>query len=381
MTSRRILFIDQYASIGGGQKVLLQLVEISLQNGHQAVILAPAKGDLESCVRDRYDKNVSFINLDEIPLTHGKKGLKDLFILFASFFRALKHRSLFAWSDVIYVNGPRFYFMTFIFSFVFKKKYFYHIHLNHSSIEKFLLYIIGQHPRTEKIILSSNFLYDRLVGTLPFMKKSRKLIVLQNSLSSTFSSLSFVDRWKGKSLTSLTCIGRIDPEKGQSLFIELARCFPQWQFVLMGSSDFSSAEYEMRLRKEAPNNVVFRGKVQDVISAINESSIQVSIVPSQCEEAFGLAAIESMACSLFTITSGKGELESISVKTGAWIAHNVEEFKALLCKLDSINSYDRLNMTKKMYESTMNTYLYAQYQNQWLSLIAGDSSGFYQKCL
>jgi glycosyltransferase involved in cell wall biosynthesis len=369
-SKQRILFIDQYAFMGGGQRVLLQLIETSMQNGLDVTILAPAHGELEASVRDRFGTEVRFSALKETRFTSGRKGIGDLFRLIASLFRMVKHLPQFAWADIVYINGPRVFFAAFVLSLFLRRNYFYHIHLNHSGLEKFLIYLIVLNPRTQKVILSSHFVYEELLRTYPSAGRTNKVVVLQNSLSSDFSHLPFVDRWQGKPLSSLACIGRITPDKGQSLFIELAKYFPRLRFILIGSSDFTSFYYEEELRREAPSNVTFYGNAIDVISAVNDLNIQVSIVPSLREEAFGLVAIESMACSLFTITSGRGELKSISSKTGAWVAQDMGELKTLLTRVANMDPQERSSVTRDMYERTLKTYPCSIYQNQWFDLIS-----------
>src|SRR4051812_47250961 len=171
----KILFIDQYAALGGGQRVLLQMIQAAVENRLDATLLAPAGGDLEITVRRRHGAAVQFAELHESRFSAGKKTAADALKLAVSVFRLLRHLPRLSRADTIYVNGPRLYFAACLLSCFFPGDYYYHVHLDHSSLEKRLIRWIARHPRTRKIVLSSRFLYDRLLQACPSLAGSGKL--------------------------------------------------------------------------------------------------------------------------------------------------------------------------------------------------------------
>jgi len=77
------------------------------------------------------------------------------------------------------------------------------------------------------------------------------------------------------------------------------------------------------------DDVEWRTTDYDVPATIDAIGAHVNLMPSQREESFGLAAVEGMACSCLTITTGRGGLAAIAQNTGAWSAGQPEAWLRL----------------------------------------------------
>ena len=107
MTGRpRVLFLDQFGSMGGAQRVLLSLLRAAEKEKFRIAVLAP-QGPLEDAVRAQSGGRVTYHRCEEPRLTHGIKRGRDLVALAAYAWRFRKHSGLLKEHDVIYVNGLR----------------------------------------------------------------------------------------------------------------------------------------------------------------------------------------------------------------------------------------------------------------------------------
>src|SRR5579863_3889514 len=103
----RILFLEQFSELGGGQKALLDTVDAVQQNGWDACVLAPGRGPLVEALQSRH------VEMGDIPCGPYHSGHKSAldFLRFARDFgrqvRIVREWIGRASIDLIYVNGPR----------------------------------------------------------------------------------------------------------------------------------------------------------------------------------------------------------------------------------------------------------------------------------
>lgn len=342
--------------------VLLQMLGICARQGMEARVLAPGGGDFENAVRSKFP-GVEFISVEEMGLGSGRKGFLDKLKVLFSVRKFLKHQKHFLWADVVYVNGPRFALAAAHMSLLRPARYIYHIHLNHSGPEKKLIHWISRLKNTHKVVLASEYIGSQM-GIL-----SDKFVVLSNSLPNELYRLPFIDRWSGRKKVTAVCIGRLSPEKGQLVIVHMAEKFPDINFIMIGSSDFQSKDYENELKRHPPSNALFFGKTQNLRTTLDRLAPQISIVPSVWEEPFGLVAIESTACSLVTITSGRGELENISKKTGCLIAEDEKVLEQTLDRILAMNDGERIALAQRQHKLVNDVYSPAEYEKRWLGII------------
>lgn len=356
----RILFIDQYRNLGGGQVVLKSMMAIAKRFEHSLILLAPKGGDFEQSVQGI---DLDFYSLPELSLNSGKKNLFDLLKIALSPLFFLSKFSLFLKADLIYNNGARWFFASLVLSPLLKnKKIIYHVHLDHSLMEKKLLQYIIKSPRTEKVIVCSEFLRDKLIAYNPIFQ-SPKLEVIANSISSSIDFTTFKNRFLSDSKINIAIVGRISYEKGQDRVINIASSFPELKFYIIGDSDFQKKDFMEQLKLDAPENVHFVGKINNISDFFNSTPIHISIVPSRVNESFGLVAVESMALSAITLLTPNGGLAEIGQKTGAIIFHNESELQSLLAKL--LSQTHLTELARRQYEKTLEHYGPQYFDERW----------------
>jgi glycosyltransferase involved in cell wall biosynthesis len=317
--NRTILLFDQYSTIGGGQTVLLAVAEAARQAAERVVLAVPKGGPLGDLARSRLGSDIEITETAGITLSHGKKGVRDVAVVIcqsvAFFFRHFRQARN---ATLLYGNGPRQFPGLMALSLLTNRICIYHVHLNHSRLEKWIIAVAGRVPTTFKIVINSEFTYRRLVETMRGLEGRKKLLVLENGLASSFRNLRFVNRFEGKQTRwNVLVLGVVRPEKGQDMAIALARLVEEVHVHIVGPMGRGAESWFAQLRATATANVTFHDFVEDVPGYIDRESISFSLVPSRWEEPFGLVAVEAMACSCITVVSNRGGLVDIAAKTGA----------------------------------------------------------------
>jgi len=118
----------------------------------------------------------------------------------------------------------------------------------------------------------------------------------------------------------LALIGRIDPWKGQDVFLRAAstvlRRHPDAQFWIVGAALFGEVEYEAKLHSlvdelSLQSNVKFLGFQDDMAKLLND--IDVVVHASTLPEPFGQVIVEAMAAGKPVIASDGGGVREIIV--------------------------------------------------------------------
>src|SRR5690606_28037918 len=94
----------------------------------------------------------------------------------------------------------------------------------------------------------------------------------------------------------------------------------------------------------------------NVPEELDTRDIQFSLVPSRCEESFGLAAIEGMACSCLTIVSGRGGLAEIAAQTGALVAKDEADLSSVLDDLAGRSPDQLAALARNQHAATLAAY-------------------------
>jgi glycosyltransferase involved in cell wall biosynthesis len=306
--------------------------------GLEVSVLAPMGGGFEKALKARWIDRVHLHHLRELKLNDGKKGLLDMIrLLFYSLyvfqFLSLLHRH-----EFIYINGsriaPPFALLSCLAP---ASRWFYHLHLCHSSLEKYFFALVSLLPWTKGIIFASEYIRKDFFQKIPELQSSPQFTVLENCLSAEFSKLPFSDRFIdcGDHLSTATValIGRVSPEKGHDILPRLARRFPEVTFLIIGRTNPEQEPFLESVLESDLTNLINMGETSRLAHLLEEKRVQFSLVPSRWEEPFGLTAIESMAASCITLVSRKGMLPAIAEKTGALCFSNDFELEQMLGKL------------------------------------------------
>lgn len=348
----RVLLVDQYRDVGGAQTVLLQVLGCLVSRGFAVAAAIPGGGGLEKAIRARFGDGIEQISIPELALTPRNKTARDgvrLARYSAGLLRLVPTLRRF---DYVYVHGPRLFPAFAGLSSLASARYVYHVHLEHSGIEKTIIRALLRHPRTHAVIAPSEFVLRGLGSGA----NGTRLRLVENALSKRMTTLPFVDRWRDAERLELVTVGRLIPEKGQDLVLDLAANCGRHRFHLIGGADPTRPEYASALRRRATPNVVFHGQVADVVSTIDEIGAHVSLVPSRRDESFGLAAIEGMACSCLTVTSGRGGLGDIARRTGAWTARSAEEWRAAIERIEASPPEEMARAAKEQHDRTLDCF-------------------------
>lgn len=355
---RSIVLFDQYPFLGGGQTVFLAATEAARRTGAEVFVVVPPGGALAQVLNQRADPNVEVVATPACEVNHGKKRVRDFVRLGGyNLSLALRHFRLVFRSDILYANGPRQFPGLLFLSWLCRKKCIYHIHIDHSTIEKKLIAIAARLRHTHSIIVNSNYILNCLAAAIPGIKDNPRVRVIENGLDSRFSTLKFVDRYSGVTgRLKIAVIGVLRPEKGQDRAVELARINSDYEVHLVGRTGGGAEAWVEVLKQRAPSNVFFHGEVTDIPACVNQFGIQLNLVPSRWAEPFGLVAIEGMACSCITVVYDSGALGDIARKTGAIMCADEKELQAALKRVYEMKQGERIELAREQFDRTMKLY-------------------------
>lgn len=313
---KTIVFCDQYGQLGGGQQVLLELVNAALANSLIVKVLLPAG----PCADQLEASGAEVRRIPACTLTQGRKNFTDILHLTAYGLNIFWQNIAFLRSaELIYVNGNRLLPVAWLAQSFLGKTAVCHIHLNHGEMEKRLYRRFLKRKRTSAIVVPSAFIQRELVR-FDSAFASPKIRLVENGLDARFTQIAFEDRFSGRPLRQVGIVGRVSPEKGQDVLPMLARHFPDMDFHVLGDAAFSSADFYAALRRDSPPNVHFHGWVEDLPAKVREIGLQVCLVPSRCPastpeqsfEAFSLVSFQMTALSCLVAVRRLGVLEDVA---------------------------------------------------------------------
>jgi glycosyltransferase involved in cell wall biosynthesis len=343
--SKRISFFDQYPYIGGGQTVLLELVAQAVTAGFDVAVFAPGGGALEHEVK-RYP-DVVFKRTPVPDVTHGRKSAMDIFKVVLSNFRIFLANWNWIRGGAIYINGGRLFFLGGLAVLTGSGKVFFHLHIAPGSLECHLLKFLTRFASLRAVLVNSDYIakiYSSRAG-------EAKMYLVENELPTRYCGLPFREPSNENGLTAVVS-GTIRPEKGQHLIFDLAKQLPWARFILVGRVGEGAESWFASLVKDAPPNLTVHPASDDVIGFIRDCGANVSIVPSQWDEPFGLVAIEGMACSCVTLVSPRGGLESIARRTGAITFDSVAALAETMRRLASIPREEFAGIARAQFDAT-----------------------------
>ena len=363
LTTKRVLFVDQYGELGGGQKVLLSLIRGALQAGSIVSVMAPSGGTLESTISREFKGDVAYIACEEPKLSHGRKGIADILRLIVYGWRFRRHQGLMRQQDIIYVNGLRHLTHLLILTRRMNARLIHHVHLRHSGFEKLLLRWAANSKRTFALVVNSRFVQQDLGINSP------RIRLIENALDRKFAELKFNDRFTTENCWNAAVLGTIRPEKGQDIAIAALRHRTDVILHIIGREGEGAEEWVSTLKDGATTNVNFVGPAADAIEALARHEIQFNLVPSRWAEPFGLVAIEGMACSCLTIVSGRGGLAEIAERTGALIAPDAESLRSLMNELMARAPDELAKLARAQFARTVAEYSPVRFEAEISALI------------
>lgn len=371
--ARSILFLDQYGDLGGGQRSLLALLTVAIEGGMKTAVLAPGGGLFESTVERVAGDKVEFHCLPEAGMTKGAKRLRDVLALFAFTLQVLASLGRRRCFNTRYFNGPHTFVAGLLASPFFAGRSIYHVRIDFSRLEKWIVWLIVRFGRNSIVVFNSAYLRETYSLFDPTSAESTRIIVVENCLYPPFSDLPFEDRFTGgNSRLKAAVFGRICPDKGQDRLVAAVRACPFLDVFLVGKCYAADCDYLDRILIEGGGRILHAGFTQDLPVFVSNERIQLSIVPSRWNEAFGLVAIESMAMSCLTFVSDRGMLPNIAGRTGASVFATDGELASLLQPLADASSGDLARLARAQHQRVMKEFSYRRFSSKIALLFAGD---------
>lgn len=202
----------------------------------------------------------------------------------------------------------------------------FHLHNDIYSSDKPLYQCKLMMKCCKKIIVVSQFLKKRL--SLCDSKNLSKISVLPNCIN--------LDDFKKSNKTNISSnkytffySGRIVPEKG---VLELIQAFNKvkeknknCKLIIVGKSVFNKntlTDYELKIKKEASknlNSILFTGFVEHSKISKILSQANCVVIPSKCDETFGVVALEAMISKKPIISTKSGGIVEVVNKDCAII--------------------------------------------------------------
>ncbi len=345
--------------MGGGQVLLLSIIPAALKVTRKVTVVAPMGGGLEVALRKQFGAQVTTRNVVLPPLTHGRKGFRDLIRLALGTIRNLPGCiSVAMRSQLLYANGPRLFPVLMLASVITRCPCCYHVHINFSSLERFVLVLASRFSTTWKIILNSEETYHKLTAVSPSLAKSNKLLLIENGLSPRYAKMPYINRFaQAPTLWNVVVFGVLRPEKGQDIAVDAAGRLCDVRLNVVGRIGEGAEKWVDNLKRSAPPNVQFFDAVSDIPDFIDEHQIHINLVPSRWEEPFGLVAIEGMASSCVTVVSESGALRRIAERTGAMTFNgSVADLTRVLAELIDGGVARVDSIARGQFQSVMNIY-------------------------
>jgi glycosyltransferase involved in cell wall biosynthesis len=286
----KILFLDQFSEMGGGQRVLLDVVDAVVGRGWTAHVLVPGRGPLVEQLRARK------VPVEHIPCGPYRSGAKSPadFLRFArdvrQQVREIDDRLRQVPFDLIYVNGPR---MLSAAARAVRGRAPVWFHAHSRIQQSYAVRVAGNSIRKvdATVVACSNSAAEPLRGYVA----PGKLHVIPNGTP----DLGFRERGFGSAGT-VGVVGRISPEKGQMEFLRAVALlkpeFPRARFVVCGAPILPARKYFDRVQALACSlNVEMLGWREDIASVFSE--LDLLVVPSK-EEAMGRVLVEAFSAGV-----------------------------------------------------------------------------------
>lgn len=170
--------------------------------------------------------------------------------------------------------------------------------------------------------------------------------------------------------------GRLMKEKGVKelilAFNKINKKHSKTKLLIIGGTKSLTEKdpYKIELIKLANNNknIIFTGQVKSKEIYKYYKIANAQIVPSLCNEAFGLILLEGMASYLPIIATRVGAIEEILSNNGFYVSKDniIEE---LIVKMEKVLNYKSNNNLKKEYEKTLEKFSLEKYCNNFSSLL------------
>ncbi len=326
-----ILFLDQFATMGGGQRSLMEALSGLRERGWNGRIALPGDGPYPDALR------AGGVPVHEISCgaySAARKSPADFARFTAKLpglVRSIHHLAATHRSDLLYVNGPRLLPAAAIVSRLRSIPLVFHSH--HRLLQPASARLAGEALRWSRasMIVCCRFAAEPLEGYLA----PGRCRVIYNGVPCVPWARGFT----AEKIKNIGVIGRVEPEKGQMEFTAAVRIlapeFPECRFVIAGAPLFSGPEYLEAVRQAARALPIRFVGWQDDIGGVF-SSLDLLVVPSTEIDSTPRVVIEAFAAGIPVVAFPVGGIPEIveDGKTGFLAAERTPE--ALAARIRSV---------------------------------------------
>jgi glycosyltransferase involved in cell wall biosynthesis len=302
----RILCVEQFPDLGGGQLSLLDLLPGLRDRGWEPVVAIPGEGPLAARVRDL---NCD-VELFQAPAyTNGWKRAGDV-ARYATEAPKLTHliMQLLAArkADLLYVNASRMLPMASLAARSRSIPLVFHCH--NRVIQRVAVGLLGTSLQLARALVISccNYSAEPLRRYVP----NDALSVIYNGVPDTRAP----SRLSAGNSYRIGVIGRVEPEKGQMEFVNAARLllrnFPECRFIVVGAPLFGDFRYFDRVREASRDlPIQLLGWQRDVAAVL--SDLDVLVVPSGSLDSAPRVILEAFAAGVPVVAFPSGGIPEI----------------------------------------------------------------------
>jgi glycosyltransferase involved in cell wall biosynthesis len=332
----RILFVESWTELGGGQRLMLDLVEHLAGRGHICAVAFPGRGHVRELLEKRAIETFEYA-LPALP--PGSKTLLERARFLAGVRGSATSLSEIGrgfGADLLFSMGGRPALTAALAARRLTIPMVCSVQLIYRGFERLLLKWCFGRTEVKAVTFCSTAAAD------PFGRLAGKASVVPNWVSPAFLEARLPGRVDADSVV-VGVLGRISRTKGQRLFLEallpLLKGDPQLRLAIGGGSDFEDPSEERVLGRLIAQSghaerVLFGGAV-DALAFLD--SLDVLVVPSLWEEPFGLVAVEGMARALPVVATRSGALPEIVDQgaTGFVVGRDPPELRGAVARLVS----------------------------------------------
>lgn len=230
-----------------------------------------------------------------------------------------------------------------------------YLHLHNDSLRAYKKDAKDIINKYDKIMPVSNYLKNKIIEIDPTANVETLYNAVNINRFNNKLSLEDVKKVKEKynipdNKKIVMFVGRLQKEKG---ILELVKAFNNankgnWHLVIVGASFFKNSKKDQftekieKLINDSQNNISLTGYVDYEDIHLIYSTANIGVVPSLCNEAFGMTLLEFMASGIPTIITNDGALPEIATnETSIIIDRNnniLEDLENALTKLLNENN-------------------------------------------
>ena len=199
--------------------------------------------------------------------------------------------------------------------------------------EMYVADILGAKSWPQRFLAVSDFQRDMLVAQgMP----AERTFTLHNPVDEVFFSVEMPHP-----TSTVLYFGRIEEYKGAFDLLEVARQMRATRFVVAGDGN-DRMQFERTISEQSLDNVDYLGPIdkQRLLTELRRAS--AVLVPSRCNETFGLTAVEAMAAGVPAVVTAMGGLPEVieDGKTGFVVAEG--DLAAMIDRLRTLIDNDDL---------------------------------------